>query len=178
MATDVPNRLTKGSELRRTLRRDIESATTHSFVILVATALGAILDEFDHSGLRTMLSLCASGPIPIGSLIHLQLQLLPAMMATMGICFVVTAIWRVGVAAAHLGCIAAMLASSAVCATFANRTSSVLAGSLLMFGTDAVIALCVAVLIAVILRITLAPAANVPSDADCCAPNRALESES
>ncbi len=154
MTADSTNRLRKGSELRRALLLDVKSATTHSWVILGAALLGALLDELQHSGLRMMLSLCASGPIPIGSLIHLQLQLLPAMMAAMGICLIVTAIWRVGVAAAHLGCITAMWVSPAICAAFANRVSGALAGGLLMFGADAVIALSVAVLIAVTLSTT------------------------
>ena len=151
--------------VRSSLFSDIKSASANSLLILATGAGGGAADEAHHWGLRMLIALCASGPIPFLSSIELQFQLLPGMIGAMFFAMVVTIgihstvpagrrreAGHLGVTAAHIGCVAVMLISISVCASLLRISGDLLAGALLMLATDFVVGISIAIVSVMVLR--------------------------
>lgn len=153
--------------VRNELLADAGRAALYALLIVGFGVAGALADEIDHFGVRLLLSLCASGRVPLANAILLEFQLLPRMFLAMtgGMALVVAVqIFRPGrrgqdphpgAAAAHIGCMAAMLSSFAICSALLKGTPGLLPGVILMAGTDATVGIAISVVASLILRRTL-----------------------
>lgn len=149
----------------RSLFADIQSAAGNSLLILAAGAVGATVDEAHHWGLRMLIALCASGPIPFYRSIALEFQLLPAMIVAMIVGMTITIgiqstasktrrrqARHIGVAAAHIGCMAAMLSSIAVCTSLFGVPSGFFEGALVMLASDSLVGITIAIVSVIVLH--------------------------
>jgi hypothetical protein len=157
-----------GARFRNELLADARRAAPYTLLVIGFGMTGAVADEIDHFGVRLLLSLCASGPIPLGGAILLEFQLLPrmfmAMTAGMALIVGLQVLHRYrregeqphpGAAAAHIGCMAAMSSSFAICSALLKGAPGLLRGAVVMAGTDAAVSVGISVAAAFILRRTL-----------------------
>ena len=147
----------------------IGEVARNTLLILASGVLGACMDEVDHAGPRMLLSLCASGAIPMGRSILLQLQLVPTAILGMlgGLTLVIGvqtlpprshhrgAAGRIGTAAAHFGCMGAMLTSFTICTYLIRGVRGFFQGALIMLGTDAVVSISISLLAVMAITSTL-----------------------
>lgn len=150
--------------IRNEVLADAGRAALYALLIIGFGTIGALADEVDHFGLRLLLSLCASGRIPLGGAILLEFQLLPRMFLAMtgGMALIVAVqvlrpSWRKGeqppgAAAAHIGCMAAMLSSLAICSVVLKGESGLLRGAMVMVGTDVAVGIAISIATAYFLR--------------------------
>jgi hypothetical protein len=122
---------------RSIARGDLSCIIGTALQMLIAGVFGALLDESDHLGVSTWLSMCRSASLPWQAALSVQVTLMPGLLISMLTIALVqlalafrsgSARERVLVATCHLSCLLAMVAACNFCARlFANSVGAALA---------------------------------------------------